>query len=86
MASVYKKSYTTKLPAGAEIVTSKGERIAKWKTCRGERRTGIVTEAADGTLRVRVESETYIAKYRDGSGQVQEVSTGCKSKDGAYRC
>ena len=34
-------------------------------------------------MRVRVESGTYIAKYRDGQGIVREVSTGCRSKDAA---
>jgi integrase len=30
-----------------------------------------------------IESGTYLAKYRDGEGIVQEFSTGCRTKDGA---
>ena len=37
----------------------------------------------DGADRITVESGTYLAKYRDGEGVVQEVSTGCRTKDGA---
>ena len=83
MASVYRKVVTGKLPAGAELFTRKGERFAQWKDGKGKRQTAPVFEGRDGSLRVRVESGTYIGKYRDGQGIVQEVSTGCRSKDGA---
>jgi len=83
MASVYRKIVTRKLPAGAEVITRKGERLAQWKDSRGKRHTAPVIEGADGSLRVRVESGTFVAKYRDGQGVVREVSTGCRSKDAA---
>ena len=37
----------------------------------------------DGSLRILVESGTFIAKYRDGDNLVQEVSTGCRDENAA---
>ena len=71
MASVYRKTVTRKLPAGAELFTRKGERFARWKDGKGKRQTAPVFEGRDGSLRVRMESGTYIAKYRDGQGIVR---------------
>jgi integrase len=83
MATVYRKTVTRPLPEGAELLTRKGQRLARWRDRKGERRTGAVIEGRDGTLRVSARSATYVAKYRDGSGVVREVSTGCRSKDAA---
>jgi hypothetical protein len=83
MASVYRKTVTRNLPADAELFSRKGERLASWKDSKGKRQTAPVIEGRDGSMRVRVESGTYIAKYRDGQGIVREVSTGCRSKDAA---
>lgn len=83
MATVYRKTVTRKLPLGAELFTRRGERCARWKDSKGKRQTALVFDGADGSLRVRMASGTYIAKYRDGQGIVLEVSTGCRSKDGA---
>ena len=59
------------------------ESIASWRDRSGERQTGLVVESADGTKRVRVTSQTYNAKYRDGNGIMQVVSTGCREKQSA---
>jgi len=83
MATVYRKTVTRKLPAGAELFTRKGQRLARWKDRSGKRLTAPVIEGRDGSLRVRTEAGTFTAKYRDGSGVVREVATGCKSKDAA---
>lgn len=83
MATVSRKTVTRPLPEGPELFTRKGERLARWRDRKGERRTGAVVEGRDGSQRVRVESAIYVAKYRDGSGVVREVSTGCRSKDAA---
>jgi integrase len=83
MATVFRKTVTRPLPEGAELFTRKGQRLARWRDRKGERQTGVVIEGRDGTLRVSVESATYVAKYRDGSGVVREVSTGCRNKDAA---
>jgi hypothetical protein len=83
MASVYKKTVTRKLPAGAELFTRKGEQFARWRLKNGTKKTAPVTTAADGTLRIRTEAATYTAKYRDGQGVIQETATGCRTKDAA---
>ena len=83
MASVYRKTVTRKLPAGAELFTRKGERMARWKDRTGKRQTAPVIEGRDGSARIRTEAGTYTAKYRDGSGVVRETATGCRSKDAA---
>lgn len=82
MGSVYKKMTTRPLPVGAELFTKSGQRFAKWKA--GKRtRTAKVTTGRDGSERIVTESPTYLAKYRDGSGYVCEVSTGCRDEDAA---
>ena len=83
MASVYRKTVTRKLPEKAELVTRKGQRLALWRDRTGKRQTALVVEGRDGSLRIRTEAATFTAKYRDGSGIVQEVATGCRSKDAA---
>ena len=83
MGSVYKKKVTRPLPAGAELFTKRGEQFAKWKPPKGRAKTAKVTTGKDGSLRIVEESATYLAKFRDGSGVVREVSTGCRDEDAA---
>ena len=83
MGSVYKKTVTRPLPAGAELFNKAGEQFARWKPAKGRTRIAKVTTGADGSLRIRTEAATYTAKYRDGSGLVCEVSTGCRDEDAA---
>ena len=59
------------------------EQIATWRDRKGDKRHGVVTKSADGTLRVRVRSEYWHAKYRDGEGIIREVPTGCRDKEAA---
>jgi len=54
------------------------ETVATWRDRTGKKRTAIVVLAPDGSQRVKVESETYYAKYRDGDDLVQVVPTGCR--------
>ena len=42
-----------------------------------------MTTGKDGADRIRDESGTYVARYRDGDGIVVEVSTGCRDKTAA---
>jgi integrase len=80
MGTVYKESYTKPLPPEAEVFTRKGERFARWQDRRGRRHTGKLTENGD---RVTVRASTYTAKYRNGSGLVQKIATGCRTLDAA---
>jgi len=82
MASVFRKSYTKPLPAAAELFTRKGQEFARWRV-GGKLRTAKVTIGKKGEPRIRIAAETYTAKYRDGSGIVQESATGCRDKTAA---
>ncbi len=83
MGTVFKKTVTKALPAGAEIFTRKGERLARWKDRKGKTRTAPLTTGTDGADRIVIESSKYIAKYRDGAGIVREVATGCRDETAA---
>ncbi len=83
MGTVYRKTVTRPLPKGAELFTKQGEPFARWKPSKGRARTAKVTTGKDGSPRILDESGTYLAKFRDGSGYVCEVSTGCRDEDAA---
>ena len=83
MGSVSKKAVTRPLPPNAEIIVRQGVRLARWRDAKGKVRTAPLTIGKDGTERIRDESATYIARYRDGKGLVVEVSTGCRDKSAA---
>src|SRR6516165_7463381 len=83
MGSVYKKTVTRPLPPGAEFVERKGVRLARWRDASGKAKTAPLTTGKDGTERIRDESSTYFAKYRDGNNHVVEVPTGCRTEDAA---
>ncbi|MDB5346471.1 MAG: hypothetical protein JWP89_4848 [Schlesneria sp.] len=83
MGTVFRKIVTRPLPKGAELYTRQGQQFARWKPAKGRTKTAKVTTGKDGSPRILEESGTYIAKYRDGSGHVCEVSTGCRDEDAA---
>ena len=87
MATVFRKTYTKRLPEGAELFTRKGQRFARWKDAKGKTRTEKVTVPEKGRHagkpRIVMEAGTYTAKYRDGSGVVQEATTGCRDEQAA---
>lgn len=87
MGAVFKKTFTKPLPGNAEIVIRRGERLAAWKDRKGKRKTARVTVPNKGKhagqTRIVLESSSYTAKYRDGSGCVVEVPTGCRDETAA---
>jgi len=83
MASLKRKSYTRPLPQGSEIVTHRGQRVARWVDSNGKKHTASVTVSAEGTERIRVESAVWTAKFRDADDRTIEASTGCRDKDAA---
>ncbi len=83
MGTVYKPTFTKPLPSNGELFTSKGETFARVKPLKGRAVTYPVTTGKDGSQRIVVESGTYVAKYRDGSGLVHTVSTGCRDEGAA---
>jgi len=80
MGTVYKETFTKPLPTGAKIIVRKGRRFAQWQDAKGKTRTAPLTAAGD---RIAVEAGTYTAKYRDGSGIVRKITTGCRDKTAA---
>jgi integrase len=82
VGTVFKKQTTRPIPNGAEFATKKGVRLARFRV-RGKVRTAPVTLGEDGSERILTETATYYAKYRDGSGVVQTVATGCRDEQAA---
>ena len=80
MGTIYRKQYTLPIPPDAKLITRKGKQLAQWTSRSGKVKTAGLNEAGD---RLRCETGTYIAKYRDGDGVVREVSTGCRDKQAA---
>ena len=83
MGTVFKKTATKPLPQGAKLVIRKGQRLAEWLDAKEKRRTAPVTTGRAGTDRIVITTRTYTAKYRDGSGVVREVATGCRDESAA---
>src|SRR5262249_7831884 len=77
-----KKTFTKPLPKDAEVFTRRGERRARWNQ-RGKTRTAALTRGRDGADRLLLESPFYVAQYRDGTGLLQVVSTGCRDENAA---
>lgn len=80
MGTVYRKTVTKALPAGAEIFIRKGERFARWKDAKGKLRTAPLTTGREGQERIVITAATFTAKYRDGGRIVREVPTGCRDE------
>src|SRR5690242_8394668 len=83
MGSVFKKTVTRPLPPDVEFIVRKGQRLARWRDGKGKLRTAPVTKGKDGAERLRDESSTYFARYRDGNGLVIETTTGCRDETAA---
>ena len=81
MANLFRQSITRPLPAGAEIITKNGKRLARWAV-RGKMRTAEVTGEGDA-MRIRTESATWYARYRAADGSIIETPTGCRDKSAA---
>jgi integrase len=78
MGTIFKPVVTRPLPPGA--VVSAG--VARWTSPR----TGACTAPVRTTPRgvcVVIESTKYLARYRDGTGVVRTVPTGCRELDTA---
>ncbi len=80
MGTIYKKTVTRPLPPESKVITRKGKKFAQWTNRKGKLQSAELTESGD---RIRTESKTFVAKFRDGQGFVCEVSTGCRDKTAA---
>ena len=82
--SIFRKSYTKSLPAGAEIFQRNGQRHARWIDKAGHKKTARVTEGKDGSKRLLMKTATHTIRYRGTDGVIRDVSTGCRTRDGAH--
>ncbi len=87
MGTVFKRTGTKPLPVGAEFFVRKGERFVKWQDTKGRTRTAPVLVPTEGKFtgqeRIAVVTPTYFADYRDGSGRLRRVATGCRDESAA---
>lgn len=83
MGTVFREQYTAPMPKDAEIVTVKGEQVARWKPGKGRIKTAPITTGNDGSYRIVMRSATFSAKYRDGQGIIRKVTTGCRDETAA---
>ena len=83
MGTVFRKAWTAPLPPGAEIIVQRGKRQARYQLRNGKVRTAEVFTAADGRVRIRGETKSYIAKFRDAEGFWVERPTGCSDETAA---
>ncbi|MFT5326656.1 MAG: integrase [Planctomycetaceae bacterium] len=83
MGSLRKKTFTKSLHPDAELFQKKGQQFARWIDGRGKKQTAPTATGRDGSTRIVVESRFWLAKYRDGSGVIREVATGCKDRAAA---
>lgn len=80
MGQIFKKAYTMPIPRNAEIIGHNGQRVARWRLRNGQLRNAEVVDGKDGKIRVRGQTRSYMARYRDSRGVVVEVATGCKDE------
>ena len=85
MGTVFKKTFTKEMPAGAETFVRKGQRFARWINTKGKTRVAEITTGQDGAMTGLALNRApfYYAKYRDGSGIVRTVATGCRDETAA---
>ena len=77
MATVFRKTFTKPLPAGAEMVARNAHRLARWRDAKGRARTAPATA---GGSRIVLRARTYTAKFRNAQGHIVEKATGCHDK------
>ena len=83
MATVYRKKIIRPMPEGAEIVIQRGKQLVCWRDGRDRKRTAEIAVGKDGVVRIATRTATYYAKYRDATGQLREIATGCRDETAA---
>jgi integrase len=83
MGSLRKKTFTKPVPAGAEEFERRGEAFVRWLDGRGRKQVAKLTTGRDGSPRIVIESKVWLAKFRNGAGLLDEISTGCRDKQAA---
>jgi integrase len=83
VATVFRKTYTQPFPKHAEIVERRGRQMVMWFDRRGRRKYDELTTGKRGEPKIKRESPTYFARYRDADGVERIESTGCKDEQAA---
>ena len=81
MATIYKKKYPIPMPEGAEIITRRGQKLARWESGKGQVRTAEVLD----DHRVQFVSDCWYVRYRDADGVMRRESTGCRDRQAAEK-
>src|SRR5438445_4486160 len=85
--TVFKPKMTKAIPPGAEIVTRKGQRFARWRDRHGNIRTAKIIVVGKGTRigqeRIEIVSSFYFARYRDNNHRMRIEPTGCRDETAA---
>ena len=83
MSSVRRQTYYNPLPSGAVLTSRGGRRIALWKGRDGRKREAPVIERPDGALKIQLQTDTYLGRFRSAEGTWVERSTGCRTREAA---
>ena len=70
MARVFKQTYTKPLPAGAETITRKGQRLARFKDGRGRTQTAPITQDSQ---RILLQTAKWYIDYKDADGTTKRA-------------
>ena len=81
MATIYKKKYPIPMPEGAEIITRRGKKLARWASGKGQVRIAPLLD--DG--RIQFVSDCWYVRYRDTSHRMRRKSTGCRDRQAAEK-
>ncbi len=82
MATIYRKVYPVPMPDGAEIITRRGQRLARWIDGNGNEKTAPL---AAGGKKIMHEAGCWYARYRDADGIDRRVSTNCHDEKAARK-
>ena len=81
MATVFKRREYRAIPEGAEIITYRGKRCAKWTNAKtGRAQRAPLNEAGD---KIILEAQFYTIQHFDHEGKRKKVSTRYADKDAA---
>lgn len=83
MATIYKRRDLRPIPEGAELVTYRGKRYAKWLNAK----TDTVQRAplSPSGDKIVCESPYYTVRYWDHDGRRVKVATRCADRDAAQQ-
>jgi integrase len=82
MATIYRKVYPIPMPKGADVITRRGERLARWVDGNGSEK--VAPLSADCT-KIMHEAGPWYGRYRDADGTARRVSTGCNDEQAARK-